>query len=72
MVLRRIYLCEILFIDFSGGARIFFVDRKKFRSFWRGIGGSAVLKSEMRSEMSRKTLSLKSRGVSKRRAVRHK
>ena len=31
-----------------------------------------MLKSEMRSEMSRKTLSLKSRGVSKWRAVRHK
>ena len=72
-IIRRIlYLCEIfdVFSSISAGARIFFVDRKNLDHFGGELAGvySAVLKSEM----SRKALSLKSRGVSKRRAVRHK
>ena len=69
MVLRT-YILALNFEVFSAGARIFFVDRKNLDHFGGELAGvySAVLKSEM----SRKALSLKSRGVSKRRAVRHK
>ena len=57
-------------MDFSAGARNFLLTVKNLDHFGGELAGvySAVLKSEM----SRKALSLKSRGVSKRRAVRHK